>query len=87
MRYSFYYHLLRKVLGFDFRGRSALSRRFLIKICATLLLGHIVHNKKKLFAKQSIKLNIDKKGENVIQIRYRPANSVEKYDTFVYGLC
>ena len=87
MRYSFYYHLLRKVLGFYFRGRSPFCRRSLIKVCATLLLGHIIHNQKELLSEKTIKLNVDKKGENVIQIGYGPTNSVEKYDAFVNGLC
>ena len=87
MRYSFYYHLLRNDLGFYFRGRSAFGRRFLIKVSATLLLGHIIHNQKELLSEKTIKLNVDKKGENVIQIGYRPANCIEKYDSLVYGLC
>ena len=31
-------------------------------------------------------MNVDKKGENVIQIGYGPTHSVEKYDAFVYCL-
>jgi hypothetical protein len=31
-------------------------------------------------------MNVDKKGENVIQIGYGPAYSVEKYNTFVNSL-
>jgi len=31
-------------------------------------------------------MNVDKKGENVIQIGYGPANCVEKYNTFVHSL-
>ena len=86
MRYSFYYHLLRKILGFYFCGCSAFGRRSLVKISATLLLGHIIHNQKELLAKQAIKMNVDKKGENVIQIGYGPAHIVEKYNSFVHSL-
>ena len=86
MRNSFYYHLLRKILWFYFCGRSAFGRRSLVKVSTTLLLGHIIHNQKELLSKQTIKMNVDKKGENVIQIGYGPAYSVEKYNTFVNSL-
>ena len=61
MRNSFYYHLLRKILGFYFCGCSAFGRRFLVEISATLLLGHIIHNQKELLSEKTIKMNVDKK--------------------------